>query len=114
MAHIERFWGNKKEFYNLYGLDLAYQINADSLLTFPDKFNIAKLFAEGSVNILGSDMHNISQRSTKMQKAKDAIVSGYGIKRFDYLMNNAKRILNNEEIIKRKFAEPTFFQKLKL
>ena len=28
MAHIERFWDQKDEFYNLYSLELLYQINA--------------------------------------------------------------------------------------
>lgn len=114
MAHIERFWGNKKDFYNLYGLDLVYQINAESVLSFPDKFNIAKLFSEGAVHILGSDMHNTNQRATKMAKARSTLISGYGEDRFNYLMDNAKSILNNEEVVKRKFPEPTFIQKLKL
>ncbi len=114
MAHIERFWNHRKEFYNLYSLDLIYQVNAESIVKSPYKRYIPKLFEEGAVNILGSDMHNMTTRSSLMKKAADTIVRVYGEDRLNYLMKNAENILGNKKVEGRKFPKMSFFKTLKI
>ncbi len=110
MAHIERFWNQRREFYNLYMLDLLYQVNAESILKFPQKHYVKKLFEEGAFHILGSDMHNTTTRPSKMKKAADTIVRAYGKERLDYLMQNAENILGNKPVEGRNFPVKRLFK----
>ena len=112
MAHIERYWDKRELFSNLYSLDVAYQINAESFIDKRDRKNVEKLFSEGAVNIIGSDMHDTKVRKSYMQDAKKQIEMLYGEERFSYLMSNASKILNNEPIEKKDFIEKGFFEKL--
>lgn len=114
IAHIERYMGRRKEFYNLYSLDLIYQVNADSFLSpFYKKF-IPDLFTAGSVQLLGSDMHNMSKRPSRMEDARNRILKSYGSERFDQLMKNAELVLKNEKIEKIRYEKMSFFKKLKV
>lgn len=114
IAHIERFISRKKEFYNLYSLDLLYQVNADSFLSPFMRRNIPDLFTQGSVQFLGSDMHNTNRRPTHMKKAADRIIKSYGKSRLNYLMANAERVLKNEPIEIKRYEKMSFFKKLKV
>ena len=114
MAHIERFWNHRKEFYNLYSMNLLYQVNAESFLHFRSKMIIPELFADGAVHIIGSDMHDVSWRKTCMKKASERIISAYGQDRLDYLMNNARLILENREPERGKFYKMSALEKMKL
>ncbi len=114
MAHIERFWGQRSEFYNLFSLDLIYQVNADAFLSGKAKKWVAELFAEGAVHIIGSDMHNTASRTTRMGEAAKRIVSSYGEERLEYLMTNAERMLENKQPEKISFPKLSFFEKMKL
>lgn len=114
MAHIERFKCFKKEFYNLFSLDLLYQVNADSFLDLPFKRFIPYLFEMGAVQLIGSDMHNITSRASRMKKASEAIISGYGKERLTYLTDNAKLILENKSIEKQIYPKMSFFEIMKL
>ena len=114
MAHIERFWDQKDEFYNLYSLELVYQINADALLNRPYKSIIPKLFEAGAVHIMGSDMHNMDTRKTCMAEAAQKITQVYGEDRLEYLMNNAQNVLENKKVKRKSFEKLTFFERLKI
>ncbi len=114
MAHIERFIGKKKEFYNLYSLDLLYQVNADSFISPLMRKYLPDLFEKGTLQLIGSDMHNTTRRSTHMKGAIERIIKGYGRDRVKYLMDNAERVLNNEQIEIVRFEKMPFFKKLKL
>lgn len=98
IAHIERFWDKKKEFYNLYSLELLYQVNADAFIHFAGKRRASQLFASGALHIIGSDMHNTSSRASCMKKAVNSIIKIYGKYRLDYLMGNAEKILENKPV----------------
>ncbi len=114
IAHIERYMSKRKEFYNLYSLDLIYQVNADSFLSpFLKKF-LPDLFTIGNIQLLGSDMHNMSKRSSRMEEAKNRIIKSYGNERFDQLMKNAELVLKNEKIDKIRYEKMSFLKKLKL
>lgn len=114
MAHIERFWNHKKDFNNLYSLDLLYQVNAESFIKSPFKRYIPKLFEDGAIHIIGSDMHDMKVRPSYMKKAADTIIKVYGEKRLDYLMKNAENVLNNKNVKGKNFPKMSFFENLKI
>ena len=114
IAHIERFLGKKKEFYNLYSLDLLYQVNADSFLSPFMKRNLPNLFEKGAIQLLGSDMHNTTRRATHMKNAVERIIKGYSQNLVDYMMTNAEKVLNNEKVEIVRFEKMSFFRKFKL
>ncbi len=114
IAHIERFLGKKKEFYNLYSLDLLYQVNADSFLAPLIKRNLPDLFEKGAIQLLGSDMHNTTRRATHMKNAVERMIKGYGENLVDYMMSNAQKVLNNEQVEIIRFEKMSFFRKFKL
>lgn len=112
IAHIERFLNKKKDFINLYSLDLVYQINADSFLSPFIRRHIPELFFSGTAQLLGSDMHNTSKRPSHFKKACDRIVKSYGKDRLKYMMDNAEKILNNEPSENKRFEKMSYFKKL--
>ena len=112
IAHIERYISRRKEFHNLFSFDLLYQVNADSFFSPLVKRHIPDLFTMGSVQFLGSDMHNTTRRPTNMKKAADRIIKSYGRSRLNYLMNNAELVLKNEPVIRRNYEPMSFFKKL--
>ncbi len=112
MAHIERFMNRKKEFHNLFSLDLLYQVNADSFLSPFIRRSIPDLFSKGAVQLLGSDMHSTNRRTTRMKKAAERIIKGYGKNYLDYMMNNAELVLKNESVKIKRFEKMSFFKKL--
>ena len=114
MAHIERFIGKKKDFHNLYSLDLLYQVNADSFLSPFVKRHLPDLFEKGIIQLLGSDMHNTTRRATHMKNAVERIVNGYGDGLVNYLMTNARKVINNESVEILRFEKMSFFRKFKL
>lgn len=114
IAHIDRFLEHKKEFLNLYSMDLVYQVNADAFIKSPVKYEVSKLFEHGAVHILGSDMHDDTKRVSHMKKAYNAIIKGYGEERWDYLHQNGINILNNDDILKVNFEKKSFWETLKL
>ena len=114
IAHIERYMNRRNEFHNFYALDLIYQVNADSFLSPFLRRNIPDLFTMGSVQLLGSDMHNLSRRPSRMGFAKDRIIKSYGIERFNLLMENAELVLKNEPVERIRYEQMSFFKKLKV
>lgn len=114
MAHIERYKRSKEEFYNLFSFDLLYQVNADSFLSRDYKRFMPYLFENGAVQFLGSDMHNTTTRVSNIKKAAEVIAANYGQDRFDCLMENAKKALNNESIQRIAYPKMSFWEKFKL
>ena len=67
------------------------------------KKEIDKLMRIGIVHVIGTDMHNTSTRKPCMDKAEKRIKKRYGINCWEYMINNAERILNGESISYRDF-----------
>lgn len=114
MAHIERFLNKRKDFYNLYSLDLLYQVNADSFLSPFVRGQLPDLFSSGAIQFLGSDMHNMTRRPTMMKKASERIIKSYGEQRFKQLTDNAALALKNEPVPVIKYEKMSFFKKLRV
>ena len=115
IAHDERNLVQKEEMRNsLYNLDVLIQINASSFGIPQLKKYIDSMFKQGLLHIVGSDMHNCDSRPTEMDKAKKYIVKRYGVECFEYLMNNALKILSGEEFSYRdirSFRKKSLFNK---
>jgi protein-tyrosine phosphatase len=110
IAHDERNMHQSMELRNaLYDLDVLVQINAPILMMREYKKDIDHLFAIGMVHVIGTDMHNLTTRPPCMDKARKIIKKRYGRECWQYLHNNATRILEGETISYRDFKS---FKKL--
>ncbi|HIU48054.1 MAG TPA: hypothetical protein IAB04_01675 [Candidatus Avimonoglobus intestinipullorum] len=114
LAHIERYAAQEDAFENLFSLDLLYQVNADSFLHSPEKRFLAKLFDKNAIQLLGSDMHNLTSRPSRMQKAAEHIGKVYGQPFLEYIQNNAEAVLENRDVLLKSFPRLSFWDKLKL
>lgn len=104
IAHDERNMHQRSELRNtLYDLNVLIQINAPSLMKFTYRKQIDKMMRIGVAHVIGSDMHNMIKRKPCMDKAEKIIKKRYGAECWDYMMNNAERILNGETISFRDF-----------
>lgn len=115
MAHIDRYlYAHKKDFHNLYAFDLVYQANADAFLIPGIRNRMPYFFESGAIHILGSDMHNLTSRTTRMADAKKRIIAKYGKNHYNFLARNARRVIANGEAEIRHFEKMKAFKKLTL
>lgn len=114
IAHIERYYDKKKELSNLLSLDLLYQVNTASFSQRHIKRYIPHLFEMGAVQLIGSDMHNLTTRKPDMKKAVDKIMTAYGKQRLEILLNNAKAVLDNKNVIPKRYPKMGFWDIIKL
>ena len=99
IAHDERNVHQRMELRNaLYELDVLIQINAPSLSMKEYKKDIDRLFSIGMAHVIGTDMHNLTSRPPCMEEARKIIKKRYGRECWQYLHNNATRILAGETI----------------
>ncbi len=104
IAHDERNMHQRAELRNaLYDLDVLIQINAPSLRMRQFRKEIDRLMRIGMAHVIGTDMHNMTSRKPCMDSAKKIVEKRYGKGCWEYLMNNAERILCGEEISYRDF-----------
>ncbi len=96
MVHIDRYLPiPKRALKELSDLNVLYQVNADAFLHFNIKREIAKLFRLGFVHILGSDMHNLEDRSNNLDKAYGELKDHFGEEYVKFVTENAQSIINN-------------------
>ncbi|MBR4030269.1 MAG: hypothetical protein IKJ06_02600, partial [Clostridia bacterium] len=69
IAHIERYPERELILNSLTGLDVIYQINASTFLSFSGRYAIRSLLKYDVPYIVSSDMHNNSMRPSKMKEA---------------------------------------------
>lgn len=104
IAHDERNMHQRPQHRNaLHDLDVLVQINAPSLMMKEYRRELDRLFEIGMAHVIGSDMHNITTRPQCMQKAGEIIGRRYGAECWEYLHDNATRILAGETISYREF-----------
>lgn len=98
VAHIDRYLPiPKKALRNLAEVEALYQVNADAFLHFGIKKEIAKLFEQGFVHLLGSDMHNLESRPNNMDKAIKELKSHFSDEHIRYLKENAEAVIKNKK-----------------
>lgn len=73
IAHVERYMSmqSAKMLQRLWEQDVLFQINAESLLTWYTRRRVKKLLAQGAVQLLGSDCHNLTTRKPNLGPALD-------------------------------------------
>ncbi len=115
MAHIDRYYfAHADDFYNLYSLDLAYQVNCDAFLMPKIKRKMPYFFESGAIHVLGSDMHNLTTRTTHMKQCRETIKKKYGEEYYKYISENSQLILDNKPVDIQLFKKMGFLKKLKL
>ncbi len=71
LAHIERYLGfqNKKQLKAMLSQDVLVQMNAEFLLNWRTRAKALSLLKNGSVQLLGSDCHNLTSRPHNLGSA---------------------------------------------
>jgi len=100
IAHIDRYMWAKDKFSNLACLDAVFQVNSDFFMSKKRLKDALWLFEKGYCHILGSDMHNLTERPTHMAEAYAVIEKKFGKAYTEYLDKNGRDILNNKRIHK--------------
>ena len=81
MAHIERYIDiNKKidAYLPIFNLGVKVQANAEGFLGFLSRRFLGKLIKSGNLHVIGSDMHNMSDRKSKIADAVKKIEKKFG------------------------------------
>ena len=114
MAHIERFLKYRSEFHNLKSVGAIFQVNADPFLHKSMRKELLDLYYSGYVHVLGSDMHNMEDRINNLKAAYEIIEKYYGRDFVDFTENNARRLLDNNSVLKNSLPKLGFFSKIRL
>jgi protein-tyrosine phosphatase len=96
IAHLERYIENVKAFKHinsLFDMNNFIQVNADSVLDRKQRKVIKNLFKKYRVDLIGTDMHNLTTRTTNMDKALSFIRKKYGEDYIGEIFNNSKKLL---------------------
>ena len=99
MAHVERYYNftDENSLLEMITMGMVNQINCDSFLHMGKIRNkLIHLIDENYVHVLGTDTHNCSTRPPNLEKAYSYISKKLPTNR---LMKNAKRLLENRDIL---------------
>lgn len=114
MAHIDRYLAQDKRLLeSLHELGAAYQLNAEAIIDSKMRKYAFKLIENGCVQLLGSDMHNLSDRAPNMKRAADITVKYMGEECMRYFNDNARAVLEGRDVSVRKFKQKSFFERLR-
>lgn len=99
IAHIERYpdmrFGVVRKAKKLKKEGCFIQINASSVFRKDYYPMIRKLMKEGLVDVLGSDCHNMDSRPPMLSKAREKLISDFGIEPVKKMEENAYRLLRH-------------------
>ncbi len=96
MAHVDRYYRmDKKSIYKLLELDVYYQVNAEMLENRGERKLLDSLIESGRLCVIGSDMHNVTDRATTIQKAYTIAQKKLKSDVQDLFYNNATKILSH-------------------
>lgn len=99
IAHIDRYLSKtNEELCSLFDVAKIYQINAEAFLYARERKNINTLISEGHAHILGSDMHNMDTRITKIKKAVEVIEKKFGTQYVEFFEQRGNEILNDKPV----------------
>lgn len=97
MAHIERYLKGPKDIDKLSAMvsfGVKFQINASSFLSFNGRRIIRELAAEGLISAIGSDCHNLSNRSPDISKALHMFEKKFGEDFIDHIFNKTLNLMD--------------------
>ncbi len=96
IAHLERFTGFQKGTDNierLLSMRVVAQMNGEHLLSMFTKGKALKWLSDGTVKLLGSDMHNTDSRPQTLGRAAEIISKKLGARVLDDIEKRSKEIL---------------------
>ena len=100
IAHIERY-GNWEEIIRELGDEkIMYQVSASRFLSFAGRRFIRRFYKYNDKFIVASDMHNMSSRKCNMREAYEKALKRYGDSADNMFRNTAKKIIENEGLVK--------------
>ena len=116
MAHIDRYLAQDEQMLaSLFELDVLYQLNTEAFLDKRMSAEISNMLLQhGRAHFLGTDMHNMTDRSPDMKAARDIIVKNYGQTYFDTFTENAKLLIagaDRSEIKDIRIQKKSFFSR---
>ncbi len=114
IAHIDRYMQFRSEFENLKAVGAIFQVNADAFLHKSMRRELLKLYYDGYIHLLGSDMHNLADRKNRLKDAYEIICDKYGMPFADYPMENAKMVLENRSVYETTLPKLGFLDRIKL
>ncbi len=95
MAHIERFlYQDSSLLESLFELDIYYQVNCSAMIRH--RRELQKLYSQGRIHVIGSDMHNTTSRPPLLDEAKRCCEKHFSPEHWQYLQKNAELILENK------------------
>ena len=76
-----------------FDMNMYIQVNGESFLDRRYKRTLKKLIKKGKVHLIGSDMHNLETRVTRMDEAEKKIIKKYGLDFLGEISNNGRKII---------------------
>ena len=96
LAHIERYIPNPRDLSMVepfFDMNMYIQVNGESFLDRRYKRTLKKLIKKGKVHLIGSDMHYLETRVTRMDEAEKKIIKKYGLDFLGEISNNGRKII---------------------
>lgn len=114
LAHLDRYISQEKSFSELLSLNVLCQINASAFFDKILRRKMPALFSNDAIHVIGSDMHNLTNRPPNLAEAYDIIENKFGWEYVDFLKQNSIRITRNEEALPTRLPKLSFFKKIQL
>lgn len=98
IAHIDRYIYSKEDFkyyYNLFEMNVCFQINAKCYFSFSSRRKAKKLEALDAIQFIGSDCHNLSDRQPCLDKCMRLMKKCHGEEFVNRIFENSKAIINS-------------------
>ena len=98
IAHVDRYQAMLKQFERmkiLLSMEVVVQLNADAFLSWGMNRNLKKIIGLNRPVVLGSDMHNLTDRQSRMDAAGKKIEKKFGSWMLRSMEENASRLLEN-------------------
>lgn len=112
IAHLDRFLDQEKSFGEIFSLDTAIQINSSAFIEPTARKKMLKLFETGHIQVLGSDAHNLADRSPDVHMAYNIIGKKFGKEYVDYIIASENAILENKDVYPSNFPKMSTFKKM--
>lgn len=98
IAHADRYKTMLEHFERmetLLSMEVFVQLNADAFLDWSVRRSVKKIMKLNKPLVIGSDMHNLTDRPTRMKAAYQKIIKKYGEGLLDSMEENARYLLRN-------------------
>ena len=102
VAHIERYLAYQNDpelFSSIFSGEIIIQSNASAFLDRKTSKRVLKMLAEGEIDLLGSDCHNLGKRAPNMSQGLAAIRKSLGDEAVEELYTFGNYVLEEAKII---------------